>query len=231
MVFAGLLIAFPALVFGGSLAWWGLAVAISGWAVARYLLPKTEGGGPVLGKTLRDAFRPKECAVSIFAFAILYMIAASYGSLASFNLRLIVPLFRFLTPPARVIDFFVLLPFFLAYFLIEGAYLHVMRPKPKPGAVSGVGNALSAVAIKVVPFLVVILVDYLPAALLNVRLFPSMVSFVLMFLWLVTPIFAAITAISWWFYRLTGRIGAGALLNAMLVAWIAAAVFPLGVFL
>jgi hypothetical protein len=148
-----------------------------------------------------------------------------------FSLRLIVPIFRDISPAVRVPYFFAFIPFFLAYFWVEGVFINEFNAPTAGGGPLGATSRLSkAIGVKILPFVLLILVDYLPSALLGVRLFPSSVSFIIMFLWLITPIFALTTAISWWTYRITGRIGSGALLNALLMAWVAAVVFPLGAF-
>jgi hypothetical protein len=46
------------------------------------------------------------------------------------------------------------------------------------------------------------------------------------FLWLMTPIFAITTFCSIYLYRRTGSLTAGAVFNTLMLAWIAAVVFP-----
>ena len=232
MVFAGLVIAFPPLIFGSSIAWWLLATGLAGLVFARFLLHRFSTVRFTIRETFRKSFDRRGVAVAIAIFLLLYVLADAYSSAFSFSLRLIVPISREMSPDVRVPYFFIFVPFFLVYFWVEAVYILQLNSNAgRGGLLKGRASLLKAIAIKVVPFVLLISVDYLPSAFFGVRLFPSLVGFILMFLWLIAPLFTLTTAVSWWTYRITGHVGTGALLNALLMAWVAAVAFPLGVFL
>jgi dienelactone hydrolase len=227
MVFAGLVVSFPPLIFGSSIAWWLLATGLAGLVIARLFLHRIAS----IKEAFIGAFDYRGVAAAVGVFLLLYAVAEAYNSALPFSLRLIVPIFKGFGTIVRVPWFFALVPFFLVYFWAEGIIIHQAGTFPVGSLLSwGRSSLLAAIGIKVLPFLLLISVDYLPSALFGIRLFPSFVGFMIMFLWLIAPLFALTTAISWWSYRITGRVGTGAFLNALLMAWVAAVAFPLGAF-
>ena len=143
------------------------------------------------------------------------------------DLRILVPIFNILWPPIRILMLLAFLPFFLAYFFVEGLFLHRLRKgNQRTGVLFEIQDVLKVIMIKVGPFVALICLQYLPWVLLGFPLFPGMVGFLMEFLWLFVPIFAISTATSWWFYRNTSSIGLGVIFNALIFAWVAAVVFP-----
>jgi len=123
-------------------------------------------------------------------------------------------------------------PFFLTYFFVEGLYLHEFRKLSNQRRrsrleLSAMGKAI---AMKVSPYVAVLCVNYVPMFLLDFRIFPVFVGFLMEFLWGVIALFTISTACSWWFYRCTSAVGTGAIFNALLFAWSAASIFPFGGF-
>jgi hypothetical protein len=166
--------------------------------------------------------------IAAVMFVLLYIIASYLETFTSIDLRIIVPLFRGLTPMPRVLMFFLFLPFFAVYFLAEGLYLHELRQErlQKSGLWHKLADAVKTVSIKVVPYILIVSLQYISLVLAGVGLFPSFVAFLVEFFWLIIPIFVISTACSWWFYRKTHMIGLGVIFNSLLFAWTAAALFP-----
>ncbi|TET73079.1 hypothetical protein E3J39_00925 [Candidatus Bathyarchaeota archaeon] len=94
--------------------------------------------------------------------------------------------------------------------------------------VSSSKETVSGIALKLIPYLAVLGIQYVPMYTLNLRLFPGLLGFFLEFIWAIMPLFAISTAFSWWFHRVTSRIGAGAIFNSLLIAWASASLFPFG---
>ncbi|MCJ7760712.1 hypothetical protein MUP59_06165 [Candidatus Bathyarchaeota archaeon] len=66
----------------------------------------------------------------------------------------------------------------------------------------------------------------MPKMFLGIWILPNYIGFLVEFLWVITPIFALSTISSWWLHRNTNNVTAGAVLNALIMAWVAAVVFP-----
>jgi len=222
----GAAIPFPPLIFGSSMAWWMLAVGLSGLLVLRLLPQRLSVDRFRVGVALSEAFTLRDIALGAGMFLFLYLAAVSVEAFSSVNLRIVVPLFRALSP-ARIVVLPTFLPFFLAYFFSEGLYLHRLRAV---GRYRGLVGLLRTVGLKTAPYLAVLAIQYAPIFLLDLRAFPGLLGFFIEFVWAMVPLFVISTVASWRLYGLTSRIGAGVVFNALLFAWISAALFPFGSF-
>ena len=182
-----------------------------------------------LKETLKEALGKKEIIAGLTLFLVLFTVASLLESVFNVNLRIITPIFRALTDPRRIWAFLSFLPFFTTYFIAEGLYLHEpykLKQQQKQGRLADLHEYISVIIGKTAPFLMVICLQYLPAIVFGFWVFPSFSGFIFEFLWLIVPIFIITTTSSWWFYRKTRRIGLGAFFNTLMMAWVAAAVFP-----
>jgi dienelactone hydrolase len=229
MVFVGFAIAFPPLIFGASIAWWMLATGIIGLLLMAKNLPKLFISKIGLKETLQRTFDRKDWLVAIVLFVILFVVASSLDTLFGLNLRIIAPLFQVISSVRRLGAFLVFLPFSLAYFAAEGLYLLELIDKTQQrqqGNWVDLRNCAKTVLIKIAPFLAIIFLQYLPKVFFNIWILPGTFGFLVEFLWIIIPIFIITTVCSWWFYKNTGKVGTGAVFNALLIAWIASVVFP-----
>jgi len=229
MVFVGFAIAFPPLIFGASIAWWMLATGIIGLLLLAKNLPKLFISKIGLKETLRRTFDRKDWLTAIVLFVMLFVVSSSLETLFGLNLRIIAPLFQAIISLRRLGAFLVFLPFSLAYFAAEGLYLHEFSGKTQQrqqGNWVDLRNCVKTVLIKIAPFLAIICLQYLSKVFFNIWILPGTFGFLVEFLWIIIPIFIINTACSWWFYKNTGRVGTGAVFNALLIAWIASVVFP-----
>jgi dienelactone hydrolase len=229
MVFVGFAIAFPPILFGASIAWWMLATGIIGLLLLAKNLPKLFTSKIGLKETLQRTFDRTDWLTAIILFMILFAVASSLETLFDLNLRIIAPLFQAINSVRRLGAFLAFLPFSLAYFAAEGLYLHEFIDKKqqrKQGNWIDLRNCLKTVLIKIAPFLAIICLQYLPKVFFNIWILPGTFGFLVEFLWIIIPIFIITTVCSWWFYKNTGRVGTGAVFNALLIAWIASVVFP-----
>jgi len=231
MFLLGFLIHIPPLIFGSSFAWWLLAVALIGLLLIRFLLPRFSTVRLNLKRAISEVCSCYDATMAIGIFLLLFSIVYVVEAIALVDLRLfVVPMFNDLKPLARIPMLLMFLPFFLAFFFVEGLYLHEFRNRQvqNHGLRSKVLAAGRTIGIKICPYLFVLSLQYLPMFLLDIRPLPSFLGFFLEFLWGFIPLFSISTACSWWFYRKTSAIGAGAILNSLLFAWSAAALFPRG---
>lgn len=229
MFFIGFLIPVPPVLFGSSFAWWLLGVAVSGLLVASFLLPKFSSVKFNLKSAISESFSRSSLIVAVLLFALLYFVEYVTEAIANIDLRVVVPVFNNLMPATRIVMLFVFLPFFLVYFFVDGLYLHEFRAwaPEKTGLRSEALSILKVIIIKVCPYVALLAVQYVPMFALNIRVFPTYAGFLAEFLWGVLPIFTISTAYSWWLYRHTSAVGTGAIFNALLFSWSAAAIFPL----
>jgi len=227
MILVGFVVNVPPMIFGASIAWWMLATGASGLLalliVAKYTTIKLN-----IKMAISKAFDRKGAIVAIGLFALIYIVASLVEGLFAFDLGVIAPLLRGLMPAIRILMFLAIVPFFVVYFLVEGLYLHEFRePRPKPTFSADFLSLCKVIGIKVIPYVALLCLQYVPMILLNRLLVPSFAAFLIEFFWLLAPIFTISTACSWWFYRETQKIGTGVVFNSLLFAWIAATVFPL----
>jgi hypothetical protein len=225
MFFLGSQIPFPPFLFGNSFSWWLLGIAISGLAIARF----STRIAPIkldLKSTIFKTLTTKNILAATTIFAILYLMVFAAQSITFNELKIIVlPLFKSLTNPARVLGFFSLTPFYFAYFLVEGLYFHQYRVPTEKAIL----DFAKIVTIKAGPYIALILINYLPMFLFNLRVFPSFVGFIMEFILGIIPLFIITISFSWWLYRKTNNIGVGVILNTLLFAWSSAAIFPLSI--
>jgi dienelactone hydrolase len=229
MFLFGFALSFPPVLFGSSIAWWLLTVAVFGLLLIMFVLPRFSGIRLGMRRLLKESFTLRGVLVAISLFLLLYFIA-SIMSLLGVKLWVFVPMFRVLSVQ-RILLFLMLIPFFLVFFYVEGVYLHVLRPRgERKGLFFELLDMGKTIVIKIAPYVVVMGLQYVPMFLFEVKLLSSYIGFLIEFLPLITVQFIISTACSWWFNRVSSSIGVGAVFNALLFAWISAGVFPFGVF-
>jgi len=227
MIAVGMVISFPPLIFGSSIAWWVLVTGLMGLLLISKDKPRLGENRIQLKKTLKNAFNKKEVVIACILFLLLFATANLLQSFYSINLRILAPIFQELSSPRRILAFFAFIPFFLVYFVAEGMYLHeLQQTKTGKGNWNGVANYTKVVFAKITPFLILIGLQYLPKLFFNIWVFPSFIGFIAEFLWLIVPIFIITSVSSTWFYKNTRNIATGAVFNTLIIAWITSVVFP-----
>lgn len=227
MVFVGFSVNVPPVLFGSSLAWWMLATGVIGLSavalLSRFSKPRLN-----VKKAIAKAFDLRSTAVVIAIFILLYVLAFLCEAFVNINLGIITPFFLALTQARRITVFFMFLPFFIVYFIVEGLLLHGLRQSTsdKLGFRNAFFDLVKVEGLKVGPFLAVLFLQYFPLFFLGYPVFSGFAGFLMEFVWLLPILFVISTACSWWFYRNAMRIGAGAVFNALIFAWIAAGIFP-----
>jgi len=233
MFLVGSIVPIPPLIFGSSFAWWLLAVATVALLLILVALPKFSTVRLNLRSAVSESFNHMSVAIAVGIFVLLYSITYLVENVSLIDLRIfVIPVFNSLVPLVRIPMFFMFVPFFGVYFFAEGLYFHEFHnwSAQKSGLRSDTIAVMKAIGVKIFPYAALLGVNYVPMVWLNTRPLPTFMGFLMEFLWGVVPLFIISMACSWWFYRRTSNIGTGAILNALLFAWSAAATFPLGVF-
>jgi len=224
-MFAGAIVVFPPLIFGSSMAWWLSLTGAFGLLILKIMADRQPKGNVNLKEVLKRSFKAWDLVLSAAVFVILYSLAWSCEALFTEKLKMIVPIFGSLSlDRLKVLPLFI--PFYLVYFSAEGLYLHVYRDRQAAGSTAG--NLMRVSRLKIMPYLGLLLVQYIPMFASNFRLIPGFIGFFVEFLWAILPLFLISTFSSWWLYKLTGRIGVGAIFNSLLFAWVSAGLFPFG---
>jgi len=222
----GTLIPFPSQLFGSSMAWWLLSTALVGLVLLRFSSHGRTLGVDYLRGVVVSVLSWDEVVLSTGLIGAMYLVSVLSEHFLSLNFRFFVPVLNTLAPAARVSAVPAYLPFFLAYYLVDGLYLFELRRS----AGDGLRGLARVLGIKVIPYVAVVGGQSLGMFVLNVRLFPGLLGFILEFMWGVIPILMMAAICSWWLNRVTGGIGVGVVFNSLLTAWVAASIFPFGSF-
>ena len=231
MFFLGFTVPFPPVLFGSSIAWWLLVVAITGLLLLLFVLPKFSNVKLKISLIIEESFTRRGVTAPVALFLLLYLIVYLMELLLDVNLWIFVPVFRVLHPTTRIPVFFIFIPFFLVFFFVEGMYFYTLRrTSEKTGFLSQAFAMSKIIGIKIAPYLAIMCIQYIPMFTLEVKILPSSLGFLIEFLPLLTVQFTISTICSWWFHRMTSSIGTGAIFNTLLFAWISAGAFPFGTF-
>ena len=226
-VLVGFVISLPPLIFGSSIAWWVLAAGLIGIFLFARNKPKIFKTKPKLRTAFLQNFR-KETLTAIVLFVFFFAVSSLLQSWFALDLRILAPFFQEFAQLRRVLAFAAFIPFFLAYFIAEGLYLYgpLNLGAAKKGNFAKSGELAKIVFAKISPFILIIGLQYLSRVILGVWLLPGFAGFLVEFLWLIVPIFVITTTCSWWFHNKTGTLATGVVFNTLLLAWIAAVIFP-----
>lgn len=225
--------AFPMMMVN-AVVWWLLVVNLIGLLLYRRWYRRRAARSGITLLDLGVSFEERGLAIqwgeigrtllySALLFIAMYATEFLAEKLFIVNYRFVWPFFSSLTP-YRAGMFLLYLPFILFCFVVTGMFLHgqIRRPAKK----TLIGTHLSWTAWNVsalcVPLILLLCVQYVPLYTAGVIPLqgPGGLFAVFMILMVHIVMLVAFTAeISTWFYLLTGRIYAGAILNALIVAW------------
>jgi hypothetical protein len=220
----GTFIKFPPQLFGSSIAWWFLSIAIFGLLFFRFFTGQNFQKKFFSRDYLYSVFNRKDIIFAVILFTILYLVTSILEYLTNMSPRFFVPILSTLTVWNRILAFPTYLPFFIIHFLVDGFFLFDLKRMNQNYYL----DLLNVVGIKLIPYIIVVGSQNLGMFLFNVRLFPGFLGFMLEFMLGVIPILAITSISSWWFHKESGRIGIGVIFNSLLTAWIASSLFPFG---
>jgi pimeloyl-ACP methyl ester carboxylesterase len=165
--------------------------------------------------------------LSMIVFVWLYILTLLVNIGLVLDLRCFLPGLNDLTPLQAV---FVPIYFvgFLIYFLIEGAWFtSIMLPRSS-GTWTRIQIEWSAMAVfvKCLPYLIMIAIEFVGGLIAGAPVLPSMIGFSWLFFYAFTPWFAICAVITMFAYRVTGSRWLGAMINAIICAWLLATILP-----
>jgi hypothetical protein len=130
----------------------------------------------------------------------------------------VVPLFRSFSSIQRFMVFPSLIPFFYIHFASEQLYFERISQNLWDIILAKIGGLLS-----------IIIIQY-GALILGFRLLPTFAGFLVEFLLAITAMLLLTCTYSWWFGVKKGSPSTAITLNALIISWAAAGLFPLGSF-
>ena len=178
----------------------------------------------------QGGFRPlfKTLLLSLIVFSWLYAVTLLVDIGLVLDLRCYLPGLHDLTlAQSGLVPFYFAI--FLFYFIVEGAWLTgVMLPESK-GSWTRVQLSwtVKGILVKTVPYLILILFEFVGGFLAGTSVVPGIVGFSWLFFYAFTPWFAVCTVITYFGYRVTGNRWLGAMVNAMICAWLLASILSL----
>ena len=226
---AGLVLSFPPMIFGSSIAWWLVGIGIIAYGGLVLLGPRTTGTKIDTKSLIKEQFWYHEVILALGTFSFLYILLSLLERASSLNLRIVVPIFRELVLFPRIVMFVLFIPFFIIYFFVEGTYFHLFRKDPtkEKNFRLQILDCLQLILLKILPYAFILGIHYFFMIILNIRIFPGYIGFIIEFFWVIIPLFIFSTIFSWYYYQITNTIGTGVILNTLLFAWVAAGLFPL----
>jgi hypothetical protein len=84
-----------------------------------------------------------------------------------------------------------------------------------------------AVFIKCLPYLILIAIEFIGGLIAGSPILPGLIGFSWLFFYAFTPWFAVCALITMFAYRMTGNRWLGAMINAILCAWLLATILPI----
>jgi hypothetical protein len=165
-------------------------------------------------------------AMTVFAWLYILTLLVNIGLVL--DLRCFLPGLNDLTP-LQVIFVPIYFVGFLIYFLIEGAWFTgIMLPRSS-GKWTRVQIEWSATAVfvKCLPYLILIAIEFVGGLIAGAPVLPSMIGFTWLFFYAFTPWFAICAIITMFAYRVTGSMWLGAMINAIICAWLLATILPI----
>jgi len=221
LVAAGLVIGFPPQVFGSSIAWWLLTLALTGFFILHKTSFNSNSTKVSIIQTIKQSLASKtDVLMGVLLFLILLAVVSTLQAF-DISMKLVAPILQEFASLRRVLTFFAYLPFFLPYFIIQQLYLFSNNFSSE-----GKMEYAKIAFVNASPFLLLLGLNFLPKVLFNLWILPSFAGFLIEFLWLMTPIFTITTLCNLYFYRRTHSLTLGTIFNTLMLAWIAATVFP-----
>jgi len=178
------------------------------------------------GKTIVTWIKTLILSFVIFAWLYGLTLLADIGFIV--DLRSFLPGLHDLTfAQAMIVPLYFVV--FLLYFIVEGAWLTGPMLQKSSGTwfKSQMNTTVKAVFIKTIPYLLLIAFEFVGGFLAGAPLVPGIIGYSWLFFYAFTPWFAICTVITMFAYRMTGNRWLGAMVNALLCAWLLASILSI----
>ncbi len=136
------------------------------------------------------------------------------------DIRVFLPFFQDLTLE-RISIIPLYLIFTIPFFIVEGIWLagFLRRSRKETWYKTYINQTFSAIIIKCVPYLIILLVQVIMGLILGGPFIKGIFGYYLLFFWMFGPMFVITTAFLLWSHYLTDRIYIGATFNALIFSW------------
>ncbi len=178
------------------------------------------------GKTHLTWVKTLILSLVIFTWVYILTLLADVGFVVDF--RCFLPGLHDLTiAQATIVPLYFVV--FLLYFIVEGAWLTGLMLQKSSGTwfKSQMNITVKAVFIKTIPYLILIAFEFVGGFLAGAPLVPGIIGYSWLFFYAFTPWFAICTVITMFAYRVTGNRWLGAMVNALLCAWLLASILSI----
>ena len=170
----------------------------------------------------------KTFILSLLIFAWMYVLTLLVDIGFVLDLRCFLPGLHDLTiAQATIVPLYFVV--FLIYFIVEGAWLTGPMLQKSSGTwfKNQMNTTVKAVFIKTIPYLFLIGFEFVGGFLAGAPLVPGIIGYSWLFFYAFTPWFAICTVITMFAYRVTGNRWLGAMVNALLCAWLLATILSI----
>ncbi len=230
------------LTIGDGVITWFVFLALVAFFMLRYWYKR--GAGRKMGATLYDLGLASEASpgklpwgiigksalLAVLLVSTVYAYAALFGALFSLDFRFVWPLLKPFTWE-RFLQFLLYLPFYLAFFLINGGaklYGQLRQRERKSPAATQLVWWLNASLVMIGGLLIVCLIEYIPFFAgvgpgVDILFSSTFGGPFISFLIVIIPQFVLFFFLSTYAFRKTGRVYVGSVMLALLAAWAVAA--------
>ena len=220
----GVIIVFPPLIFGSIFTFWHLFTAIG--AVILLIIYQKYKKVTFTTKVLIKSFVENKNFIYIAfgLFIFIYIVVIMMEEFLQLNFKLFIPVLDEIGPSDRIILFILVVPYTFIFFYFQNVFFYNLSDYKDFKSLKTLGLQL---LMNIGPFLLVLVIFYLPILLFSTVLIHGTTGFFTEFLDPVVPVFAIATWINWFFYKETKRITIGTILNCLLVALTISSLFPI----
>jgi len=170
----------------------------------------------------------KGMILALNCFLIMFIVMIIIEQVPGISMKLMVPLFNEFSG-IRFLMFLILIPFMFIYFLADGFISTGIYEKKLKGfgTKNKIWSTTKVVGLKLLPLVLVLLVQYIPMLISGFQLLTGFLGFSMQFIFMLLPLFLIYSVATLWFYNKTKTIESGAIFNALLFAWTISTLLPI----
>ncbi|MCK5304267.1 MAG: alpha/beta hydrolase [Candidatus Heimdallarchaeota archaeon] len=212
---------FP-LSLGTTTITWVLLLAISG-VIMVLIATKRKNQDETIKHSLKkivDQFTNwKGLLITLGLFLIILGLVALV-EMMSLSMKMFVPLYSNFTIQ-RFWMFLILLPFIFVYFTFDGIIVTgtFNSLRKDESSRTEIGAISKVVGVKILPFVLVLMIQYLPLFAFEFKILTGFLGFSMQFIIMLVPLFIVFTLVEILFYKITKDILPGAFFNSLLLSW------------
>ncbi len=179
-------------------------------------------------KRIVNQFSNWKGALITFGLYLITLGLVAIVEMLSLSMKMFVPLYSNFTIQ-RFWMFLILLPFISVFFVIDGIIVTgTFNSLCKDRSFrTKLGATAKVVGIKILPFVLVLIIQYLPLFAFEFKILTGFLGFSMQFIIMLVPLFVVFTLIEIWFYDVTNDMLSGVLLNSILLSWTLSILLPL----